>query len=234
MAVKILLVEDDFDIAKVLSDYLVDVGYEVSWASTGKEGWEEFYQGGYELILVDLMMPEMDGYNLCRHIRLQSDVPIIIISAKEESQDKIKGLNIGADDYITKPFSLEEVLARIQSQLRRYQRYRMTASVNEETVYYIENLQVYPDKQFAVLGEIEIKLTPKEFDILLLLAKHPGRVFSKQEIYEHIWQRDIINGEQNVTVHVRSLRQKLGDDIRKPRYIETAWGTGYRSPGKMR
>jgi two-component system, OmpR family, response regulator len=227
---KILIVEDDTEIANVLADTLREEGYRASWASTGKEGWDDFTRERYDLVLVDLMLPEMDGYRLCEHIRLQSDVPLLIISARNEDRDKIKGLHIGADDYITKPFSLEEVKARIHAHLKRYERYRNTdEEVN--TITHID-LCIYPEAQRVTIKGQTVNLTPKEYAILLLLVQNKGTVFSKQDIYEHVWHEDVFHSEQGVTVHMRSLRSKLGENVKQPRYRETVWGTGYRCTGE--
>jgi two-component system, OmpR family, response regulator len=229
---KVLLVEDDSEIARVVCDHLRRKGYEVTWASTGKEGWDDFQQTSYQLVMVDLMLPEMDGFLLVKHIRLQSDVPILILSAKIDEDDKVRGLKDGADDYLTKPFSLRELEARVESQLRRYQRFQ------NKDIQDLTNVQSFQPglsidfvKKQIHLNQIEVALTAKEYDLLLLLVNHPGRVFSKQEIYEHIWNQVDVDGNNTVTVHIKSLRTKLNDSLRDPLYIQTVWGVGYRFIG---
>lgn len=225
----ILIVEDDFDIARIVSDHLRKEGYETTWASTGKEGFEEFKVREYSLILVDLMLPEMDGYTLCEKIRLESDVPLLIVSAKTEEESKVRGLGLGADDYLTKPFGLEELSARIRSHLRRYNRYLQK---EEESVQqFLHGLAIDFSKRAVYLHQLPLSLTAKEMDMLILLAKNPFQTFTKAELYEHVWQQDDIEGNNTVTVHIKSLRMKLNDNTRSSKFIQTVWGEGYRFIG---
>jgi len=233
MQARLLLVEDDSEIARVIRDTLTQGGYEVTWATTGLEGWEDFQAASYDLVLVDLMLPEMDGFTLCKNIRLKSDVPLIIISARKEDEDKVEGLGLGADDYLAKPFSLVELKARINSQLRRWRRYQGVPET-EDISKYTNGLKINWDQRKVVLFNEEIQLTVKEFDLLDVLAKHPGRTFSKQELYEHIWNQIEADGLHTVTVHIKSLREKLNDPVKTPQFIQTVWGKGYKFIGEQK
>jgi len=226
MATRLLLVEDDPEIAQIIKDTFERDGYRVTWATTGLEGWEDFQHSSYDLVLVDLMLPEMDGFTLCKNIRWNSDVPIIIISARKEDEDKIEGLDIGADDYISKPFSIAELQARVSSHLRRWRRYNQI-SEDEEMSKYTGGLTVYWDKNQVLIDDTDINLTVKEFDLLQVLAQNPERVFTKEELFKHVWRQVDQEGLHTVTVHVKSLRSKIGDPIKDPQYIETVWGKGY-------
>ena len=229
---KILLVEDDKEIARIVCDYLRKEGYTVTWASTGKEGWEDFKSDQFDLALIDLMLPEMDGYTLCKTIRLESEIPLLILSARNEDESKIKGLNLGADDYITKPFSLEELSARISSHLRRFRRYNKTTP-NENRINYLHELTIDFTNDLIFLNGNVVQMSSKERELLFLLAKNPLQTFSKKEIYEHIWQQEDVDGNNTVTVHIKSLRSKLGDDTRSAKFIQTVWGVGYRFIGEQ-
>ncbi|ARF16454.1 response regulator transcription factor [Sporosarcina ureae] len=233
MLAHLLLVEDDPEIARVIQDMLRVEGYEVTWATTGLEGWEDFQQSSYDLVLVDLMLPEMDGFILCKNIRWESNVPIIIISAKREDDDKVQGLQIGADDYVEKPFSLVELSARIQSQLRRWKRYNGTDTVSENKAVYKHELTIFWEQQKVVKEGDEIRLTATEFDLLKVLARNSERIFTKKELYEHVWNEVDTENAHTVTVHIKSLRSKLGDPVKAPQFIQTVWGTGYQFIGEL-
>lgn len=233
MQARLLLVEDDPEIARVIRDTLRAEGYEVTWATTGLEGWEDFQQSVYDLVLVDLMLPEMNGFTLCQNIRWKSDVPIIIISARKEDEDKVEGLQLGADDYLAKPFSLVELKARIESHLRRWQRYQGRA-VHANKTNYANEITIYWDQQKVVHHEKEINLTAIEFDLLKVLAQNPARVFSKEELYEHVWNQVDTTDLHTVTVHIKSLRGKLADPVKEPKFIQTVWGKGYRFIGETK
>lgn len=232
MLAKLLLVEDDPEIARIIRDMFVREGYELTWATTGLEGWEDFQMDTYDLVLVDLMLPEMDGFTLCKNIRLTSDVPMIIISARKEDEDKIAGLDLGADDYISKPFSLAVLKARVESHLRRWQRYLGT-TVQAEKVKYTDGLAVCWDQHEVLLHGKAVALTGKEFDLLKVLAQNPQRIFSKSELYEHVWREIDAEGLHTVTVHIKSLRSKLKDPMKTPSFIQTVWGKGYRFIGDL-
>ncbi|WP_077617236.1 response regulator transcription factor [Bacillus sinesaloumensis] len=229
---KILLVEDDKEIARIVCDHLRKEGYSVTWASTGKEGWEDFNEDQFDLALIDLMLPEMDGYTLCKTIRLESEIPLLIVSARNEDESKIRGLNLGADDYVTKPFSLEELSARISSHLRRYRRYN-NKNINENRINYMNGLTIDFTNDLVYLNDNLVQISSKERELLFLLAKNPLQTFSKTDIYEHIWRQEDVDGNNTVTVHIKSLRTKLGDNTRSARFIQTVWGIGYRFIGEQ-
>lgn len=231
MQSRLLLVEDDAEIARVVRDLFLREGYEVTWATTGLEGWEDFQVGNYDLALVDLMLPEMDGFTLCKNIRWKSDIPIIIISARKEDEDKVEGLHLGADDYLAKPFSLVELKARVESQLRRWKRYN-GVQVNEHKVEYVNDLTINWDNIQVFREGQEVALTAKEFDLLKVLSENPQRVFSKSELYQHVWNQVDADGLHTITVHIKSLRAKLSDPIKTPLFIQTVWGKGYRFIGE--
>ncbi len=229
----ILLVEDDFEIGRIMGDHLRKEGYQVTWATTGQEGWEEFKLGQFSLVIVDLMLPEIDGFELCKRIRLESELPMLIVSAKHEDESKIRGLDLGADDYLTKPFSLQELSARISSHLRRYQRY-MNKEANAHLTKYVGGLKVDFKKEAVHLNEDPLSLTAKEHALLFLLVRNPFQTFSKSELYTHIWQElELPGSSQTVTVHIKGLRAKLCDDTRSSLYIQTIWGVGYRFIGEQ-
>lgn len=208
MKARLLLVEDDPEIARIIRDMLIRENYEVTWATTGLEGWEDFQSDTYDLVLVDLMLPEMDGLTLCKNIRWKSDIPIMIISARKEDEDKVEGLQLGADDYLAKPFSLIELKARIESLLRRWRRYE-GKQTDEQITEYVDGLTVFWDEQKVALHDKEITLTMKEFAVLKVLLQNPKRIFSKRELYEHVWNQTDDDGLHTVTVHIKSLHEKL-------------------------
>lgn len=225
----ILLVEDDIEIARIILHTLTAEGYSVTWASTGMEGLEEFQQQPYALVLVDWMLPEMDGLTLISHIRLQSDVPIMMISAKSDDCDKVEGLE-EADDYLAKPFSLEELKARVRAHLKRWRRYNQQ-STPTQLAQFAHGLSIDWDKEIVLRDNAEVTLTQKEFALLKLLVQHPMETFTKEALYTHIWQQ--VNLDQHtVTVHIKALREKLGDPVKTPYFIQTVWGKGYRFIGE--
>ena len=227
---QILLVEDDREIARIIKDTLTKEGYFVTWATTGIEGLEDFSAGNYSLVLVDWMMPEMDGLTMIEQIRLQSDVPIIMISAKSKDADKVEGLQ-DADDYLAKPFSLEELKARVRSQLRRWRRYNKVA-VEQSLLKFTHGLTIDLDNELVYVDEEKVNLTHKEFAILKLFVQHPLEVFTKTALYLHVWQQVELDQTHTVTVHIKELREKLKDPVKTPHFIETVWGKGYRFIGE--
>ncbi len=226
----ILVVEDEKEIAEVIEIYLVNQGYNVIKASNGKEGLEAIENNDIHLAIVDIMMPVMDGATMIIKLREKHDFPVIILSAKSEEVDKIMGLNIGADDYVNKPFKPLELLARINSQLRRYAKYLNLVENNEteeEGLYTIGGLELNENtKRVSVDGNF-VKLTPIEFKILNLLMKNSGRVFSSEEIYEKVWNESAINTD-TVMVHIRNIREKIELDSKNPKYLKVVWGIGYK------
>lgn len=232
MQARLLLVEDDPEIARVVRDMFVREGYEVTWATTGLEGWEDFQRGSYDLALIDIMLPEMDGLSLCKNIRWNSDIPLIIISARKEDEDKITGLGLGADDYVAKPFSLSELKARVESHLRRWRRYQGVPK-DENKSTYNHGLTIYWDQNKVKIDDEKVPLTVKEFDLLKVLAQNPDRIFSKEELFEHVWCQVDQDGLHTITVHIKSLRSKLKDPVKTPKFIQTVWGKGYQFIGEL-
>ena len=229
----ILVVEDEKGIREAIQIYLKNQGYRVFLAENGQEGLKIVKNETIHLAVVDIMMPVMDGITMTMEVRKEYDFPIIFLSAKSEDIDKITGLNIGADDYITKPFGSMELLARVRSQLRRYEQILMlkehaVSSANrEEEIYSIGTLEINSTTKEVRVDNQIVKLRPKEFMILELLMKHAGRVFSAQQIYEAVWNEEAINTE-TVMVHIRKLREKIELDPKHPRYLKVVWGIGYK------
>jgi DNA-binding response OmpR family regulator len=222
----LLIVDDDPDICRALRIYLSAENYEIYEAHTGKEALEALHANHIDLILMDIMMPQMDGIEATERIRTESNVPVIILSAKGEETDKIHGLDIGADDYITKPFSPMEVIARVRSHLRRYM--NLGGAVSKDGILINGGIVLDENaKEVKVDGE-SVSLTPMEFGILNLFMRNPGKVFSSNEIYEKVWNEEPIGNEATVAVHIRHLREKIEIDPSAPIYIRVIWGHGYR------
>ena len=226
----ILIVEDDRDIREGIEIYLKNQGYIVFQAADGVEGLSVIEKEDIHLAIVDVMMPRMDGINMMMRVReLGYEFPVIMLSAKSEEVDKIMGLNMGADDYVTKPFTPLELLARVNSHLRRYSKYlsAINEDRNQDHVYTIGGLELNEDTvEVSVDGE-PVKLTPMEFKIVQLLIKNPGRVFSADEIYERIWNEKAVNTD-TIMVHVRNIREKIEIDPKNPKYLKVVWGVGYK------
>lgn len=229
MTNRILLVEDDMEISEMLSDYLTAENYEVVCAEDGQEACTLFNASEIDLVLLDLMIPKISGMEVMQHIRKTSVVPIIILSAKDTETDKTLGLGLGADDYITKPFSVVEVLARIKSNLRRVKQYSAMSSAPAEPVALaVGDLTLNLEDYTVRKAGQKIDLTAKEFEILKLLMKNPKKVYTKEQLYSLVW-KDIYVGDENaVNVHISRLRNKIEADPRKPKYILTVWGIGYK------
>ena len=225
---KILVVDDDKHIAELISLYMMKEGYETQEIYDGKEAAAAVEDFQPDLILLDLMLPGMDGYQVCTEVRKTSRVPIIMLTAKGETFDKVLGLELGADDYIVKPFEPKELVARVKSQLRRFNELGGTAQEPKETIYKVGGLQINDDlKQVTVDGEF-VKLTPIEYNILLLLMKNQGKVFSINQIYESIWNEEAIGADNTVAVHIRHIREKIEINPKDPRYLKVVWGVGYK------
>ncbi|MGL4336941.1 MAG: response regulator transcription factor [Turicibacter sp.] len=226
--VHILIVEDELDIAKGIEAYLSNQGYRVFIASNGYEGLQVVDSERIDLIISDVMMPKMDGITFVMKLRENHQMPVIMLSAKSEEVDQIMGLNIGADDYVTKPFRPLELLARVNSQLRRYKLFsQKVAQPVDEAQLVIGGLELnIESKELKVDGE-SVKVTPIEFKILNLLMKHPGRVFSADEIYERIWNETAVNTD-TIMVHVRNIREKIEINPKNPKYLKVVWGVGYK------
>ncbi|MFL0266580.1 response regulator transcription factor [Candidatus Clostridium radicumherbarum] len=224
---KILIIEDERSIAELERDYLEIDGFQVDIEEDGEKGLNRGKNGDYDLIILDLMLPRMDGFEICKQIRLEKDIPILMVSAKKEDIDKIRGLGLGADDYITKPFSPSELVARVKAHLSRYERL-MGKTDNKKEEIRIRGLFIDKASRRVYINNKEVTLTAKEFDLLTLLAMNPNRVFSKEELFERIWDLDSIGDIATVTVHIRKLREKIEADPSNPQYVETLWGAGYR------
>lgn len=224
---KILIVEDDEEIAMLERDYLEIEGFQTEIISDGGAAEEAALTGAYDLILLDLMLPGRSGYEVCRRIRDQVDVPILMVTARTESVDKIRGLGLGADDYIGKPFDPAELVARVKSHLSRYQ--RLTGGRGEDDgAIQVGYLRILPQSWKVFKGNQEIKMPNREFALLKFLAENPNIVFSKERLFETIWGYDYVGDSATVTVHVGRIRDKIEDDPAHPKIIETVWGAGYR------
>lgn len=224
---RILFIEDDHVIAEVQKDYLEANGFSVDIASSGNKGLQMALNGAYDLILLDLMLPHTDGFEICRQVRKVLNIPILIVSAKKEDVDKIRGLGMGADDYIIKPFSLGELVARVKAHLSRFE--RLVGSVERKTEEIrIRGIVIDKRSRKVFVNGKEVLLTSKEYDLLLLFVTHPNQVFSKEQIFERIWAMDSLGDMATVTVHVSKLREKIELDPTNPQYIQTIWGVGYR------
>jgi DNA-binding response OmpR family regulator len=227
---RILIIEDEKALASLLSDYLSADGFTVEERADGPSGLQAALSGSFDLVLLDLMLPGMDGFEVCRALRAGNDVPVLIVSARREDGDKIRGLGLGADDYIVKPFSPAELVARVKSHLARYE--RLTGRASADRWIADGGLEVNVEARRVKRNGTEVTLTAKEFDLLLLLIRNPDRAFTREEIYSRIWGDDLYVDPSNIAVHVRRLREKIEDDPSQPRHIETVWGVGYRwKPG---
>ncbi|MFS0838311.1 response regulator transcription factor [Paenibacillus sp. 1P03SA] len=222
----ILIVEDERLIAELQRDYLEVHGFRVEIAEDGERGLRLGLTGEYDLILLDLMIPRIGGFEVCKKIREERDIPILMVTAKKEDIDIIRGLGLGADDYITKPFKPAELVARVKAHLARYERLIGPPKKKEEVS--IRELVIHSDSRRVFLRGREITLTTKEFDLLSFLARNPNRVFSKDHLFEKLWGMNSLGDSQTVTVHIRKLREKIELDSSKSEYIETVWGAGYR------
>ena len=224
----ILVCDDDKEIVDAIEIYLLQEGYEVCKAYDGEQAVAMMKEKKIDLMIIDVMMPKLDGVRATLQIRKESSIPIIILSAKAEDTDKILGLNMGADDYITKPFNPLELVARVKSQLRRYTTFSNQANAAAEEVYEVRGLTINDTlKKVCVDGE-EVKLTPIEYNILLLLVKNKGKVFSINQIYESIWNEEAIGADNTVAVHIRHIREKIEINPKDPRYLKVVWGVGYK------
>ena len=226
---KILIVEDDLSIAELQRDYLELSGFEVKICTDGVSGLNSIKENKFDLVILDVMLPKMDGYDILRNLGEHKDIPILMVSAKKEEIDKIKGLTLGADDYITKPFSPGELVARVKSHIQNYERLKNRfKSAEKKVTIVIRGLEIQTDSRRVLVNGNEVSLPHKEFDLLLYLAKNPNRVFGREELFERIWGLDAMGDNATVTVHIRRIREKIESDPSNPQYIETVWGAGYR------
>lgn len=224
---KILIVEDEEAIADLEKDYLELSGFEVEVANDGELGLKKAMEEDYNLIILDLMLPGVDGFEICPTVRDEKNTPIIMVSAKKDDIDKIRGLGLGADDYMTKPFSPSELVARVKAHLARYERL-IGSTVEENKVIEIRGLKIDTTARRVWVNGEEKTFTTKEFDLLTFLASHPNHVYTKDELFSEIWDMESIGDIATVTVHIKKIREKIEFDTSKPQYIETIWGVGYR------
>lgn len=224
---KILIIEDETAIAELEKDYLELSGFEVMIENAGDVGMEMAIKEDYDLIILDLMLPEADGFEICKKIRETKNIPVIMVSAKKDDIDKIRGLGIGADDYMTKPFSPSELVARVKAHLARYERL-VGSGVKENEMIEIRGIKIDKTARRVYINGEEKVFTTKEFDLLAFLAENPNHVFTKEELFQKIWDMESIGDIATVTVHIKKIREKIEYNTSKPQYIETIWGVGYR------
>jgi DNA-binding response OmpR family regulator len=224
---RILIIEDEILIAELERDYLKAKGFAADIATDGKRGLERGLSGDYDLIILDLMLPQIDGFEICKQIRSELDIPILIVSARQEDLYKITSLGFGADDYITKPFSPGELVARVQAHLSRYERFTFRADKQDQIVQ-IRNLWMDRSLRKVCINEKEINMTTKEFDLLNFFVTNPNHVFSREHLFDKLWGWDSAGDQNTVTVHIRKIREKIESDPSSPQFIETIWGAGYR------
>ena len=224
---KILIIEDEEAIADLEKDYLELSGFQVEIENEGDKGLERALGAEYDLVILDLMLPGMDGFEICRRIRDQKNIPILMVSAKKDDIDKIRGLGLGADDYMTKPFSPSELVARVKAPLARYTRL-VSSQQKTNDIVEIRGIRIDKTARRVYIEGIEKAFTTKEFDLLTFLAENPNHVFTKEELFREIWDMDSIGDIATVTVHIKKIREKIETDTANPQYIETIWGVGYR------
>ena len=224
---RVLIVEDELAIAELEKDYLELSSFEVEIETDGEKGLKLGLTEDFDMIILDIMLPGVDGFEICKQIREKKDIPILMVSAKKEDIDKIRGLGLGADDYITKPFSPSELVARVKAHLERYRRL-VSSNTQENDVVEIRGLKIDKTARRVYLNGEEKAFTTKEFDLLTFLASHPNRVFTKEELFNKIWDMESLGDIATVTVHIIKIREKIELNTAKPQYIETIWGVGYR------
>ncbi|ABX44219.1 response regulator transcription factor [Lachnoclostridium phytofermentans] len=224
---KILIVEDEAAIAELEKDYLELSGFEVDIENTGDKGLAAALTGDYKLIILDLMLPNVDGFEICKRVREEKNIPVIMVSAKKDDIDKIRGLGLGADDYMTKPFSPSELVARVKAHLARYERLIGTGMKENEMIE-IRGIKIDKTARRVYVNGEERAFTTKEFDLLTFLAQNPNHVYTKEELFQEIWDMESIGDIATVTVHIKKIREKIEANTSKPQYIETIWGVGYR------
>ncbi|MBE5960418.1 MAG: response regulator transcription factor [Lachnospiraceae bacterium] len=224
---KILIVEDEVAIAELEKDYLELSGFEVSIENAGDTGLERALKEEFKLVILDLMLPGMDGFEICKKIREVKNIPVIMVSAKKDDIDKIRGLGLGADDYMTKPFSPSELVARVKAHLARYERL-VGSNIKENEIIEIRGIKIDKTARRVYINGEEKAFTTKEFDLLTFLAENPNHVYTKEELFQKIWDMESIGDIATVTVHIKKIREKIETNTSKPQYIETIWGVGYR------
>jgi len=224
--INVLIIEDDLDIAELERDYLQLNGYHAEIDQDGASGLKKALSGRFDIVVVDLMLPHTDGFEIIRAIRKDLEIPVVVVSAKAEDIDKIRGLDIGADDYLTKPFSPAEFVARVKSHLKRYQRLKGEGSASETILH--KGLEINTAARQVVVNGREVQLTTKEYDLLVFLASHPNIVFTKDRLLDAVWGSGYFGDTATIAVHIQKIRKKIEADPSEPAYIETIWGTGYR------
>lgn len=224
---KVLIIEDEVAIADLEKDYLELSGFEVEIESDGVVGLKRALSEEFDMYILDLMLPGVDGFEICRQIRAEKNTPILMVSAKKDDIDKIRGLGLGADDYITKPFSPSELVARVKAHLSRYERL-ISSSQQENEVVEIRGIRIDKTARRVWINGEETQFTTKEFDLLTFLAQNPNHVFTKEELFREIWDMESVGDIATVTVHIKKIREKIELNTNKPQYIETIWGVGYR------
>lgn len=225
---KILIIEDEVAIAELEKDYLELSDFEVETRHSGDEGLQAALAGDFDLVILDLMLPGMDGFEVCKRIRQEKNVPILMVSAKKDDIDKIRGLGLGADDYMTKPFSPSELVARVKAHMARYERLVGAGQKAQNDIVEIRGIRIDKTARRVYIDGEERSFTTKEFDLLTFLAENPNHVYTKEELFREIWDMDSIGDIATVTVHIKKIREKIEPDTAKPQYIETIWGVGYR------
>lgn len=225
---KVLIIEDEISIADLEKDYLELSGFGVAIETTGDGGLKRALEDDFDIIVLDLMLPGIDGFEVCSSIREKKDIPIIMVSAKKEDIDKIRGLGLGADDYMTKPFSPSELVARVKAHLARFERLINSSQKSENDIIEIRGIKIDKTARRVYVDGEEKAFTTKEFDLLTFLAQNPNHVYTKEELFREIWDMDSFGDIATVTVHIKKIREKIEIDNSKPQYIETIWGVGYR------
>ncbi|WP_078410908.1 response regulator transcription factor [Priestia abyssalis] len=223
---EILLIEDDISIAELQRDYLEINDFRVHIQHTGDGGLQHALKGNYDLIILDIMLPGLNGFEICKQIRAVKNIPILLVSAKKEDIDKIRGLGLGADDYITKPFSPSELVARVKAHLARYE--RLAGSQTKRNTIFVHGISIDKSARKVHISGEEVPFTTKEFDLLVFFVMHPNQVLNKEQLYESIWGMESAADVATVTVHIRKLREKIERDPAHPKFLETVWGAGYR------
>ena len=227
---KVLIVEDDEAIAEIERDYLELSGFDVTIKSDGNSGLDAALSEDFDIMILDIMLPGIDGFEICKEVRNVKNIPIIMVSAKKEDIDQLRGLGTGADDYMTKPFSPSELVARVKAHLARYERLITDNKTDNDTIE-IKGIKIDKTARRVFVDGDEKSFTTKEFDLLTFLAEHPNHVYTKEELFREIWAMDSVGDIATVTVHIKKIREKIEADTAKPQYIETIWGVGYRFKG---
>lgn len=230
--IKILIADDEPEILKLLQRYIEKEGYSVDTASDGLEAISLFNQNEYHLVILDIMMPQIDGIEVCRRLRNDTNVPIIMLTAKDDEIDKVLGLRIGADDYMTKPFGMNELMARVNAHLRRYLVLSGGSNLTNKNILEFNNLKIDLKSYMVYRGKELLNLTAKEFELLKFFASHPNQVFTKAQIFKYVWGDEYIEDDNTVMVHIRRLRKKIEVNPEKPQFIQTVWGIGYKFVGE--